>query len=278
MIVLKNVVCNWLINRREEPNIQLDPLFSTKSLILSMNESRWLPTRTYWLIGGAVVLLLIMTLGYYTPHFSRGVRWLLALGFVGFTLLHFIAGYRLFRENQSFPTAWFLVLTTAFSTIRWWYAYGLLQHYLPETTVFYQPTKALWFIIPSSAVMVFLGYGIAQYRYWQRVSQERSRDTESAASQQLQFRSEGKEIQLPIEELLYVQANGEYMLYHSTDRRYPRFQRMKEAEAELEPLGFVRIHRSYLVVRSAVRAIAPTEVELVDGTVLPVSRTYRERL
>ncbi|MEM9930152.1 MAG: LytTR family DNA-binding domain-containing protein [Bacteroidota bacterium] len=94
----------------------------------------------------------------------------------------------------------------------------------------------------------------------------------------LSFRSGGADINLPLDQLLHVSANGEYVNYHCKDRRYTRFQRMKEAEAELAPLGFTRIHRSHIVAKEAVRAKSPTYIELIDGTQLPVSRSYRKAL
>ena len=58
---------------------------------------------------------------------------------------------------------------------------------------------------------------------------------------------------------------------------------MRNAEAVLGPDGFVRIHRSYLVARSAISDVyrsrkGPVEIALINGQRLPVSRSYAANL
>jgi|GEM_PF-4902518 len=231
----------------------------------------------------ALFLLWGVTAGYYTPHFPQRTRWLLAVLYVGLVSAHLLLGKRMFVSSHPFPLGRFLWVVAVFTTIRWLYTYYVLQHHLPPDTIFHYPNKVLWFIIPSSAVLVFLGYSVALYRHLRSTEGEKTSipqptDLNTKSAPVLQFRSEGKEVQLRLDALLYIEANGEYMIYQCTDRRYLRFQRLKEAEAELAPFGFVRIHRSYIVARNAIRAYSRTSVELTQGTRLPLSRTYRSAL
>ena len=232
--------------------------------------SRW---RSWWPYAVAALLLWAVTAGYYKGSFGEGERWLLALAITGLFGFHLCAGGRLFRTGRSFPWRSFVIAVVCFVLVRWVLAYLLLQHHLPETTVFHDPQRALWFIFPSTAILVVLGFGLAQYRT------ARMAETNAVPPRQtpprLNFRSEGRNVSLPPGEVNYVQARGEYVVYHCAERRYPRFQRLKEAEAELAPYGFVRTHRSYLVNRRSIREVGTREVALMDGTTVPVSRTYR---
>ncbi|MBS9526006.1 LytTR family transcriptional regulator DNA-binding domain-containing protein [Litoribacter alkaliphilus] len=49
---------------------------------------------------------------------------------------------------------------------------------------------------------------------------------------------------------------------------------MKEVEAKMGPKNFVRIHRSYIVNMHAIRRHEGRRVELVNGEVLPVGRSF----
>ena len=49
-------------------------------------------------------------------------------------------------------------------------------------------------------------------------------------------------------------------------------------ESALEGLGFVRAHRSFLVNMSAIERFGATALVLRGGTVIPVGRTYKQRL
>jgi len=244
--------------------------FSTNELLLSMS---WLSDRTVisrratWM--GLALCLAAVLRGYYRPYFTPGPTLLLTVAMTFFIGGIIWAGYRMFGRDGGFPVLFFTGGTLLVSLLRWVYTHQFLRYHLPETTIFHDPARALWFIVPTSAVLLLLGYGLAQYRYLRK-------QEEKATAAVLNFRSGGKDVHLPVADLLHVKANGEYLLYRCADRQYPRFQRLKVAEAELGPLGFVRVHRSHLVARSAIRTVSVKELELRDGTLVPVSRSYRE--
>lgn len=90
---------------------------------------------------------------------------------------------------------------------------------------------------------------------------------------------------LPVlpEQVIYASGAGNYVELHLDDRTAIWRQTMGGAEATLRNAGFVRIHRSYLVSRHAIREVArtrkgPVEVALVSGHCLPVSARYAANL
>ena len=86
--------------------------------------------------------------------------------------------------------------------------------------------------------------------------------------------------QVPLDEIDHVSAAGNYVEIAWGTRTLLQRATLAGVAAELSP-GFVQIHRSRLVRRSAIRRIETDRsgdftVELADGTALKGSRRYRE--
>jgi two-component system LytT family response regulator len=88
---------------------------------------------------------------------------------------------------------------------------------------------------------------------------------------------------IPIAKLDYVEAQDDYVALHSEGKSYLKQQPIGEVEAALDPVAFVRIHRSAIVNLERVARIEPYGKDsriaiLQDGTRLPVSRSGYARL
>jgi two-component system LytT family response regulator len=88
---------------------------------------------------------------------------------------------------------------------------------------------------------------------------------------------------IPLDKLDYAEAQDDYIALHSAGKSYLKQQTIAQLEAQLDPLCFVRIHRSCLVNLERVTRIEPYGKEsrlatLADGTRLPVSRSGYGRL
>ncbi|MBC9915596.1 LytR/AlgR family response regulator transcription factor [Chitinophaga varians] len=79
-------------------------------------------------------------------------------------------------------------------------------------------------------------------------------------------------------QIRYIEAAGDYMKIYAGPQPYLTLLTMKELEQLLLPAGFVRIHRSFLVACSAIRVLGGNRLTLTDGTVLPVSQSYRQQV
>ncbi|UOQ69204.1 LytR/AlgR family response regulator transcription factor [Hymenobacter volaticus] len=76
-----------------------------------------------------------------------------------------------------------------------------------------------------------------------------------------------------LENILYLEADGNYLTYVLTARRVLTRQTLAEALQQLPPQYFVRVHRSYIVALSKVDKIARHEVS-VAGTSIPIGSSY----
>ncbi|WP_431263149.1 LytTR family DNA-binding domain-containing protein [Roseateles chitinivorans] len=104
-----------------------------------------------------------------------------------------------------------------------------------------------------------------------------------ALPERLLVKKLGKEFLLPMDEIEWVQACGNYVNLRRQQHDYPLRSSLGAFEQRLDPAVFVRVHRGYLVRLSLIDAIEPTEagdahLRLRDGSRVPCSRTYLERL
>ena len=92
-----------------------------------------------------------------------------------------------------------------------------------------------------------------------------------------------REFLIVASEIDWVQASGNYVNLHVGGRIYPLRSTMAIFETQLEPLLFIRVHRSFLVNINQITSIEPLDsgdarIHLKDGSVVACSRRYRESL
>jgi hypothetical protein len=107
--------------------------------------------------------------------------------------------------------------------------------------------------------------------------------TPAAPPERLLVKKLGKEFLLPVAEIEWVQACGNYVNLHRQQHDYPLRTTLAAIEQRLDAAQFVRVHRSYLVNLALVRVIEPTEagdarLRLSDGSTVPCSRSHLDTL
>ncbi|MGD2068558.1 MAG: LytTR family DNA-binding domain-containing protein [Gemmatimonadota bacterium] len=103
------------------------------------------------------------------------------------------------------------------------------------------------------------------------------------ATPSLRHASGGERFQMPLAEIDWIEADGDYARVHAAGRSYLLPARMKDLETDLADSSLVRVHRSAIVNVDRVREVrhrshGDYEAVLADGTVVRVSRTRREGL
>lgn len=99
----------------------------------------------------------------------------------------------------------------------------------------------------------------------------------------LRHSSGAERFQVPLAEIDWIEADGDYARVHAGGRSYLLPARMKDLETDLADSSLVRVHRSAIVNVDRVREVrhrshGDYEAVLADGTVVRVSRTRREAL
>lgn len=227
------------------------------------------------------VLLLSSAWSYYDDFFPLLPAFLLALMLTAEVVGMLLIGYLVLSKDIKFPRLRFWSVVLGFTLLRFLVVYFVLQHSLPEWTVFHYPGRSVFFLFFTSAAFVFLGYAYAIYEWGLAAREEFSRMTaerDTTVKHPIAIRYEGKTLHLLPQDVYYIQAQGEYINYHTGHGNYMTFQRMKAAEKELKKYGFTRLHRSYIVNLNHIKSYSSTELELTNGMVIPVSKTYQENL
>ncbi|MBV6646510.1 MAG: LytTR family transcriptional regulator [Cyclobacteriaceae bacterium] len=104
---------------------------------------------------------------------------------------------------------------------------------------------------------------------------ERERN-EKNLTEVVEIRSEKRFHRVPPEEITYIEGLGNYVTYHLTRaRKMISYSTLREVEKDL-PDYFVRIHKSYVVNKHAIKSYDRESVEIGKDQFLPISPKYRE--
>ena len=100
----------------------------------------------------------------------------------------------------------------------------------------------------------------------------KSRPREERA--QLVVQDQKKTVTVPMDTVLYIECCDKAQYLHASNLAQPLEIRrsMQELEEVLAPMGFLRVHKGYLVNFKFVRRLENTEAVLVNGTRIPLSR------
>jgi len=107
--------------------------------------------------------------------------------------------------------------------------------------------------------------------------------TARAPGPRISFRDGATIVRVPVAEIDWIDAAGDYMCIHASGTTHVVRMTMKSLERELDPARFQRIHRSTIVNLDRVERLSPHTngeyfVSLVGGARLKLSRTYKEKL
>ena len=82
-------------------------------------------------------------------------------------------------------------------------------------------------------------------------------------------------LQVPTEEILYIEASGNYMIFYTKKEKILSLISMAELIKLLPANGFIRIHKSYVISLSQIEIIEKSQV-VINKKTLPIGITYRE--
>lgn len=76
----------------------------------------------------------------------------------------------------------------------------------------------------------------------------------------------------------YIEAFGNYLKIHTMDKVVLLHVTMKEIALRLEPYGFVRLHKSYLVNPAFVHRVTDASCLLIGDVAVPIGISYRQQV
>jgi two-component system, LytTR family, response regulator len=105
--------------------------------------------------------------------------------------------------------------------------------------------------------------------------------TGSAPAHALQLRDGNRFYVVPLADIVWIEAGGDYSLIHTADSEIVVRRTLSSLAASLPPDRFLRVHRSYIIGRAHVREVrrlpkGEAEIHLVTDVTLRSGRSYRE--
>lgn len=82
--------------------------------------------------------------------------------------------------------------------------------------------------------------------------------------------SEG-DVKVPLADILYAEAQNVYVIIHTTQGNYRARMTLTKFSEQLDET-FFRVHRSYIAGLKYIRKILRTEIVMVNGETIPISR------
>lgn len=78
-------------------------------------------------------------------------------------------------------------------------------------------------------------------------------NTRREYTQVIVIKEKGREYRVPVKDILFIRAEGNYLILQTKPRHYLLRMTMNMVETDLDPAVFVRVHRSYMVNMAHVR-------------------------
>ena len=101
--------------------------------------------------------------------------------------------------------------------------------------------------------------------------------TNSYASSHLFLKTSSRLLKIYPEDILWIEAFGDYVNIHTGNERFTIHSTMKGIEKKLSTDEFVRVHRSFIVRLDKISTIEG-KVLVVNKKLIPISNSYRKPL
>lgn len=94
----------------------------------------------------------------------------------------------------------------------------------------------------------------------------------------IMFKSDNIVNKVKLDDIFWIEGFGEYLKIVSRYKKHMVLERMAKFEEMHRHLGFIRIHKSYLVLKNHIASFNSRMIQLKDGKELPIGRTYKDNL
>ena len=86
----------------------------------------------------------------------------------------------------------------------------------------------------------------------------------------------GRDIRIPYSDIIYIESEAKSLIIHKTNETLRVAGFLEDAEKTLPQDIFVRCHKSYIVNLKYVSGYSKMKLSLMDGAVIPVSRSRKD--
>ena len=112
----------------------------------------------------------------------------------------------------------------------------------------------------------------------ERIRNEKSYVVDTAFITERDDAMNGQNIGWKLENITYVESYAHYLLIHTLNSTVKVREKISVALQKLEPLGFIQVHRSYVINHDRIKKIDTDNITLSDETIIPIGKKYKQAL
>jgi DNA-binding LytR/AlgR family response regulator len=113
-------------------------------------------------------------------------------------------------------------------------------------------------------------------RFLEAVNKVKGRQA-SPQHQTIAIHSDKKTVLVPVDDILFIESQKEYVKIQTTTVAHVTKYALSKMEEELDSRIFMRIHRSFIVSISKIRAFSGHDID-VAGKQIPIGGNYRDEV
>lgn len=142
--------------------------------------------------------------------------------------------------------------------------------------------ESLIVFVTSSAEYVFTGYEVKAFRYilkndlvnaFDRIFSECLEELRRKAVDFFTIKTAAEVRNIALNDILYFESDRRVLTIHTRKGETTFYGKLDDIQKDLREKDFIRTHQSFLVNALKIKAVKKDNVELADGTVLPVSKS-----
>lgn len=92
------------------------------------------------------------------------------------------------------------------------------------------------------------------------------------------WQQSGENIKLKLQDIGYIEADSNYVNVVTADKTYRFRDTLSALEKRLDPKGFIRIHKGFLINGEKMHILKADSLEMEGGTLLPIGRSYADEV
>jgi DNA-binding LytR/AlgR family response regulator len=81
--------------------------------------------------------------------------------------------------------------------------------------------------------------------------------------------------QISLNDILYIEACGNYCLVYSRDGKVITHQKISQFEKDLPQSLFMRVHKSFIVAKNKVNCVSASQLDIAEAKI-PIGQTYKK--
>lgn len=111
----------------------------------------------------------------------------------------------------------------------------------------------------------------------QKVQVKKEEEDSSSERDHIFIKSDGKLIRLKNDDILFIESMGDYVKFVTAEKKYITHNTIKNLETKVDPLRFMKVHRSYIVNLSRIDDIQENSL-FIKGTMIPISKAHKAKV